>query len=69
MKPEELTEETKGAKVRVRLNDTFDDARATINGWSADRRVVFITVDSDYGKRFRSGTQTQVPVADVKVPK
>jgi hypothetical protein len=67
MRPEELTDEMKGAKVRVRLNDNFDDARATINGWSADRRVVFITVDSEYGKQFRSGTQAQVAVANVKL--
>jgi hypothetical protein len=64
MRPEQLTDEMKGAKVRVRLNDNFDDA--TINGWSADRRVVFITVDSEYGKQFRSGTQAQVAVANVK---
>ena len=66
MKPEDLTPENVGRKVRVYLNGNFNDARATFRAWSKDHKTVIVSLDSEYGKGFRSGTLIELPIASVR---
>ena len=66
MKAEDLNTENVGRKVRVYLNGNFDNARATFRAWERNGKTVIVSLDSEYGKGFRSGTLVEVPIESAR---
>jgi hypothetical protein len=69
MTTEEMTPENVGRAARVWLNQAFDDARCTFRAWSRDHKEVFVTLNSQYGKAFKSGELIRIAADAVRLEK
>lgn len=69
MKPEELNQQNVGKPVLVHLNDNWNEARATLFGWSCDRLLAYVKLSSQYGKKWREGMTILVPANAVSLKK
>jgi hypothetical protein len=68
VKPEDLVY-NHGKPVTVYLDDNWNEARATLRAWSRDCQTVFVRLDSQYGRKWKSGMVIELPIGCVSPAK